>query len=234
MNIKYKNKYDENDFFDDYLKFRKDKPENNKFELECILTFIADVSHLDVLDIGCGYGDICRKVLDMGACSVTGVDMSSNMINLAINKSKNYSNLQYICSDFMQYDSNKKFDLVLSSYCIHYVNDIDTLFAKISAQLKINGTFIFSQQHPLFTSRSKSQQQNNNFWTIESYLLENARINPWIGHNDTISYHRTFSTIINSTIKNDLQIVSILEPSNPSSNQDTLPPFLMIKCIKIK
>ena len=46
-------------------------------------SLMPDVNGLDVLDLGCGAGDLSRKVKSLGARYVIGIDVSRNMLRLA-------------------------------------------------------------------------------------------------------------------------------------------------------
>ena len=54
-----------------------------------------------VLDVACGTGDVCFKILKHHAVSVIGLDLSSNMINLANQKAgkKNQDNITFLQGD---------------------------------------------------------------------------------------------------------------------------------------
>ena len=53
-----------------------------------VLDRLAPLSGLRVLDLGCGEGYVARKIVDAGAASVLGIDLSAGMIEQALAEAK--------------------------------------------------------------------------------------------------------------------------------------------------
>ena len=104
-------------------------------------------THL-VLDLGCGTGYNDRKLMEKGARSVLGIDLSTKMIEVA-NKENSLDNIEYKVMSMNDINKiNRKFDLVVSSLAIHYIENYDSLCKKVYNLLNDNGEFIFSCGHP--------------------------------------------------------------------------------------
>lgn len=87
---------------------------------------IALISNLDikegskVLDLGCGTGIISNKLQEKTNNILTAIDISSNMIDIAINKNNN-PNINFINIDY--YDLNDKFDYIVCFNAYpHFIN----------------------------------------------------------------------------------------------------------------
>ena len=215
------NKYDNKEFFEEYLKLRKEADNSNiNEEMPALFSLIDNnLENKVILDLGCGYGENTNFLLNRKASRVVGVDISQNMIDLA-NKFNKKDNTEYLCMDMQDIDKiNLKFDLIISSLAIHYVKDYELLIKKIYNLLNDNGNptgFVLSHyQEP---------GERNIFW-----LTDNV-----------IKYHRTFSQIINGLIDNKFEINKVLEPKpvNPyidnKRNIECIhkPYFLIIKALK--
>lgn len=97
-----------------------------------------------VLDLGCGTG-LCGELFKPYAKSMTGVDLSSNM--LAVAKQKNiYDKL--VESDvvaFLQQQS-MKYDLIIAGDMLIYSGELEAFFLALSQALKPSGYFIFNSE----------------------------------------------------------------------------------------
>lgn len=101
--------------------------------------------YLNVLDLGCGTGNISQKIkIRFPTAHITCVDLSENMINIAKNKLSNYSNIAYKMADFQDISLNDDYDVVVSSLAIHHLEtDLDkkNLYGKIFNSLAEGGVF---------------------------------------------------------------------------------------------
>ena len=146
------NYYDNEEFFHGYMNLRNQGMNyNNCIEEPLILSLIGDISDKDILDIGCGTGELSAK-LAQTADSVTGIDISKKMLNAAKEKN-NRSNIEYKELSMENINRlNRKFDTAVSSLAFHYVENFEKLILDISKLLKKRGSLIFSQEHPMVTA----------------------------------------------------------------------------------
>lgn len=94
-----------------------------------------------VLDLGCGYGWHSKYAAEQGAQSVLGLDLSPRMIEEA--KTRNSAtNIKYlVCNvEEFEYPANA-FDLVVSNLVLHYIKDLEPIFANVFCTLKAGGIF---------------------------------------------------------------------------------------------
>jgi trans-aconitate methyltransferase len=91
----------------------------------------------NILDIGCGNGAITSLLASKFAPKgiVTGIDLSNDMINFA-QKTFKSKNLDFKALDACDIAFDKKFDLVFSFYCLHWVKDQQKAFQNIANSLK--------------------------------------------------------------------------------------------------
>src|SRR5690349_14990417 len=91
-----------------------------------------------VLDIGCGDGRITSEIARRVAKGfVVGVDASSNMIELASQKTR--PNLCFEVADARSLPFNHEFDLVVSFNALHWIHEQDLALASIHKSLKPGG-----------------------------------------------------------------------------------------------
>jgi len=95
-----------------------------------------------VLDVGCGIGGGDFLMAEKYGVSVTGIDLSSNMIGIAWDRATQHSNLnvKFEISDATKNKfPNEYFDLIYSRDTLLHVKDKQSLFALFKQWLKPNG-----------------------------------------------------------------------------------------------
>lgn len=214
------NKYNDEQFFSKYGEMERSiKGLNGAGEWSELQRILPEFKEKSVLDLGCGYGWHCKYAIDNGAKYVLGIDISSKMLEVA--KEKNASgNIEYKCvamEDLMFEDET--FDVVLSSLAFHYIKDFKLLISNISNWLKKGGEFIFSVEHPVFTSYGTQdwyydKEGNILHFPVDNYYYEGLREATFLG--ETVSkYHRTLTTYLNTLLENDFELKNIIEPKPP-------------------
>ena len=95
--------------------------------------FLAEKSPSTVLEVGCGAGYYPRNLKELFTnMEYTGTDISETAIKFCKSKSA----FNFICTDFLKNNLNKKFDLVFSHALIDHVYDVDLLIEKIMQSSK--------------------------------------------------------------------------------------------------
>ena len=101
----------------------------------------------NILDIGCGTGYLSNMLSTLfPEAKITCLDISFNMLN---ESQKKNSDLDLILSDAENMPfKNKKFDLIVSSFTLHWCDEVDKIFYDIQRFLKNKGLFLFSTVGP--------------------------------------------------------------------------------------
>lgn len=213
------NIYDNEVFFKEYSKLReREVNANNLFELPTLFSLMPDLKDKRILDLGCGTGERCIDYLNLGASKVTGIDISENMLAVAMSKNSN-PNITYINMPMEDLDSiDEEFNVVISSLALHYVEDFTGVVKNVYRLLSDGGIFLFSQEHPLATCYSG----NGDRWTrdengrklhvnIANYCVEKRNDSTWFVEG-VQRYHRMFSTIVNTLADSGFRILKMTEP----------------------
>lgn len=187
--MKQQNIYNNKKFFEEYQSLRKnDLSANELIEIPQLFELIGDVTNLSILDLGCGTGKHDRKLIEMGAKKVIGIDLSNNMINEAI-KNSNSDKIEYKIMSMNDIDQlDEKFDMIVSSLAIHYIEDYDGLCQKVYNSLVNGGRFIFSYGHPMDSCA-----------ILDDYNNEGKRVSHWFV-DGVETYHRNMSHLVNRLI----------------------------------
>lgn len=211
------NKYDDTKLFTAYQKMpRSVKGLEAAGEWHVLKALMPALRHKNVLDLGCGFGWHCRYAGEQQADSVIGVDISENMLKKA-RESTNDPAISFIKMPIedVEFDSSQ-FEVVISSLAFHYIEPFEMMCQKVHGWLKNGGTFLFSVEHPIFTSQNRQEwyydkQGNILHWPVDQYQEEGSRQTIFLTEN-VIKYHRTLSTYINSLIGAGFCIKSVKEP----------------------
>jgi SAM-dependent methyltransferase len=123
-------------------------------ETDETLHLLPDVSGKNVLELGCGGGNIGIVLAKRGA-QVIAVDISEAQLQIARQKAQEQGvSVRYIESaiETLDFAPLASVDLVISVCALQYVPDLAVVFKKIYATLAPAGTFIFSTDDPIFSS----------------------------------------------------------------------------------
>ncbi|WP_175616084.1 class I SAM-dependent methyltransferase [Piscibacillus halophilus] len=211
------NKYDDEKFFSMYEKMpRSIKGLEAAGEWHEFKKLIPELRNKSVLDLGCGFGWHCRYASEQQASSILGVDISEKMLakarELTDDPAISYMNMPIEGINF----SESQFDVVLSSLALHYIKSFEDICNKVYKCLKPGGVFVFSVEHPIFTTRNEQdwyydEQGNRLHWAVDHYQSEGLRETSFLTGN-VIKYHRTFATYVNDLIDAGFTIKNVKEP----------------------
>ncbi|ANG95066.1 class I SAM-dependent methyltransferase [Brucella pseudogrignonensis] len=224
------NIYDRADFFTAYSELpRSVYGLDGAPEWPYVRSILPDLNGLDIADLGCGFGWFSRFAREQGAASVTGYDLSENMLERARKETRDEA-IRYVQADMEALELPEgRFDLVYSSLAFHYIRDFPRLLTTISRALRANGQFIFTIEHPIFMAPAKpgwmEGENGQKHWPIDHYAVEGERRTDWLA-DGVIKYHRRLSTTVNALIKAGFAIAN-LEEWRPSEEQIAAWPALV-------
>lgn len=215
------NPYDDDVFFQKYSAMeRSQKGLDGAGEWETLKTLFPDFSNRRVLDLGCGFGWHCRYAQEQGAASVTGVDLSENMLRVAREKT-DAPNVTYLraAMEDVQFPA-EAFDIVISSLALHYVADYPALLARMHRWLTPGGALVCSVEHPVFTAEGSEDWMydvdgNILHYPVDNYFSEGLRETSFLGERIP-KYHRTLTTYLGELIKQGFTLTGLVEPQPPA------------------
>ncbi len=108
-----------------------------------IVNIILDSAEISggkrVLDVACGTGVLIGDYLERNVKSVTGIDISSEMIKRAKDKFSD-SRVSFICGDAAEYDFDTQFDAVMIYNAFPHFPEPEKLIDRLSGLLASGGT----------------------------------------------------------------------------------------------
>jgi len=241
------NIYDDPTFFSGYAELRRSELGlNAALEWPAFRSLLPPLAGKRLLDLGCGFGNLCRYVRQQGAEQIAGVDISANMLARA---REDGAGITYIHRPFEDVNFDPaSFDVVTSSLALHYTEDYERVCSNVARWLIRGGTFAFSVEHPMMTSVVNcvapgwctGEDGGRKHWPVDNYRAEGIRRHWWFV-DGVINYHRTVETYINRLIDSGFEITRVLEPEpTPEAIAERLelieqcrrPPFLLIAARK--
>lgn len=212
------NIYDDDRFFSGYQELRDSgRGWNEAIEQPALRGLLPSLGGLRVLDLGCGDGELARWCLEQGAASVVGVDLSARMLVLARARTTD-ARISYVRAGLEEVAFQPaSFDLVTSSFALHYVRDYPSVMQNVAGWLRPGGAVVYSVEHPVCTAQVARQGWAADhvgrklFWALDDYADEGQRQQQWFV-SGVVKFHRTVASLVNGLIAAGLVIERLEEP----------------------
>lgn len=127
-------------FFDIHSKTWDENMEKDDRKMNEILDAAKVSSGKSVLDIACGTGVMIDYYIERNVSKVTGVDISSKMIEIARNKFRKYNFIDFLCEDAEKYNFNNQYDCVMVFNAFPHFPNPETLIKNLAKAVKSGGT----------------------------------------------------------------------------------------------
>lgn len=230
------------------------------FGKPAFLEFLGDVTGLNILDIGCGDGELTRIIADQ-ALKITGIDISEKMIDkakkLTINNNVTYHHSAVeLMPNILE---GQVFHCIYSYMVLCCVEDIYNFFNFSYDLLEDKGRLVLAIPHPCFNNKpcdwvTDDKQSSIKGLIISKYFDEEPYIREWdffapdnngMKHSmQEIRFPRTLSTYLNVIADCGFVLGRILEPRPIKSLVNKLnklnrwynhvPCFMFIECHRKK
>lgn len=103
-----------------------------------LISYLNPQKNENILDVGCGTGDLAQDISKSGAI-VTGIDASQSMIEVA---KKKYPDIFFSLQDGESFSFQSKFDAVFSNAAIHWMKNQEQVVKNCYDVLLPNGRFV--------------------------------------------------------------------------------------------
>lgn len=209
------NIYDTPAFFEGYSRLdRSVHGLDGAPEWPAIKAMLPDLRGRRVVDLGCGFGWFARWARTEGAASVTGLDLSENMLARARAETADPA-VSYARADLEALDLPEAgFDLAYSSLAFHYVEDFGKLTRAVFRALAPGSHLVFTIEHPVFMASMRPgwlvREDGRKTWPVDHYAMEGARTTDWLV-NGVVKQHRTLGTTLNTLIGSGFTIRALHE-----------------------
>ena len=184
----------------------------------------------NILDVGCGDGQIARALAAQGS-DVLGIDPTE--LHIAIARERAGGPRYELGSALKLPVEDESQDAVVACLVFEHIDEVDKALAEVSRVLKPGGQFSFFLNHPLLQTPGSGWIDDHiidppeQYWRIGPYLVETESIEE-VEKDVFIRFlHRPLSRYINSLIANGLSIERMLEPSPPMGFLERAPEYAL-------
>lgn len=191
-----------------------DTNSNKTRDLEAISLreMIAPIAFDDCLEIGCGTGKNTVTLLSK-AKHITAVDLSEEMLSKAKEKIVS-SNVEFVQADITKEWTfvKRQYDFVTFSLVLEHIEDLNSIFKKVSESLKPGGYVYVGELHP-----------------FKQYMGSKARFETEKGLHVVECYTHHLSEFLHAAKNNGLSLTDMKEYFDDDQNTPRILTLLLYK-----
>jgi SAM-dependent methyltransferase len=169
-----------------------------------------------VLDVGCGEGQVARRIARPGV-GVVGLDPTPSQINAARDRAggPGYARAR---AEALPCRS-AAFDAVVVCLALEHVDGFEAAIREVARVLEPGGRFVLLLCHPLLQSPGSGwvddQIVGEHYWRIGTYLRDDTAVDTVAPGIDLVFIHRPLSRYVHAMGEAGLLIDDMEEPSPP-------------------
>jgi SAM-dependent methyltransferase len=208
----------------------------NESEHDAMMALLNSCRLGPLLELGCGAGGQVHDFVARGFSPIVAVDRSAPLIEYA-RKAAFDVPVDFLVADVKHLNfPPRAFSVVVSSLMVHFVEEIDALFERVSNWLQPEGMFMFSVRHPIRTSNPVGEvDMSNESWRVDRYLTLGAR--QWIWLDSPLQiFHRTIEAYFDAIVRAGLRVTEVREVGTLLENSSSIsgsPAFLLFSASKV-
>jgi SAM-dependent methyltransferase len=171
-----------------------------------------------VLDIGCGEGQVARRVAALGA-EVVGVDPTASQVREARVRGRGPTYARGRAEALPC--RSGAFDAVVLCLALEHVDAFEVAFDEVARVLEPGGRFLLVLCHPFLQAPGSGwvddQAAGEHYWRIGAYLPEEAETDEVAAGVELRFFHRPLNRYVHAMGRAGLLIDDMEEPSPPAT-----------------
>jgi len=197
----------------------------------------------DVLDVGCGEGQVARLAAAGGARRVVGVDPTQAQLTVARARDGGpvYGRADAAALPF----GSGSFDAVVACLVFEHIDAVDEALSEVGRVLRSGGRFLFFLNHPLLQTPGSGwiddRILDEQYWRVGPYLVEDRSLEEVEKDVHIPFVHRPLSRYVNAMVAAGLFVDRMEEPAPPPGfleradeykDAATIPRLLFMRAVK--
>jgi SAM-dependent methyltransferase len=171
-----------------------------------------------VLDVGCGEGQVARRVAALGAALVAGVDPAVGQLRVARERGGGPRYARARADALPVRDDSV--DAVVVSLVLEHVDPLEPTIAEVARVLRRGGRFVLFLNHPLLQTPGSGwvddRELEEQYWRVGPYLPDDVGADE-VAPGVTLPFvHRPLSRYVNALAQRGLLIEHMDEPAPPA------------------
>jgi SAM-dependent methyltransferase len=180
-----------------------------------------------VLDVGCGEGQVARRVAALGAGFVAGVDPTAAQVAVAQARG---GGPRYArgSAEALPWATGA-FDAVVVCLVLEHVEPFEPAIAEIARVLSPGGKFVLLLNHPLLQTPESGfvidHDLGEQYWRLGAYLADDNALEEVAPGVELTFLHRPLYRYVNALAEHGLLIEHMDEPAPPDGFLDRAPEY---------
>jgi len=191
-----------------------------------------------VLDVGCGEGQLSRRIAGLGA-EVVGLDPTRAQIRAARDRGGGAHFVQARAEQLPCGDA--AFDAVVVCLALEHVDPFEPAIAEVARVLALGGRFVLVLAHPLLQAPGSGWVEDAGageaYWKVGAYLRDDVALDQVAPGIHLPFAHRPLGRYVHVMGRHGLVVDDMVEPPPPASvvagtggfaDADTIPRILVV------
>jgi SAM-dependent methyltransferase len=180
-----------------------------------------------VLDVGCGEGQVARRVSAHGAGFVAGVDPTAAQLAVARERGGGPCYTRALAEALPW--ANGSFDAAVVCLVLEHVDPFEPAIAEIARVLVPGGRFVVLLNHPLLQTPDSGfvidHEMDEQYWRLGAYLRDDRAMEEVAPGVELTFLHRPLYRYVNCLADHGFLIEHMDEPAPPTGFLDRAPEY---------